>query len=323
MTSRLIPVCLLAISLLALAHMTGGRAEPIQQPALHNGEFTAKLNSLRLWYKVSGQGPVCLMPAPGWGPSSDLYFRTLKSLEKTFTIVYLDTRGTGRSERAKSAMEYTWDHLVADLEALRAHLKQDKVWMMGHSEGGMQIMHYACKHPERVSGLILLATKAAISPADQLAFVARVMRRKDEPWFPEAVKTYQAGPPKSDQEMAAWMKKLLPAYWADPTRIEKHQEHFAATSMSVDAMRGTEASRKDPFDLTGELRKVMAPALIVAGDKDIICPPAAARQIHLSLPNSKLLVIEDCGHFMWLEQADEFNSQVPQFLRALGLRQQQ
>jgi len=92
--------------------------------------------------------------------------------------------------------------------------------------------------------------------------------------------------------------------------------------MSVDAMRGTEASRNDPFDLTGELRKVVAPALIVAGDKDIICPPAAARQIHLSLPNSKLLLIEDSGHFMWLEQAKEFNSEVLQFLQALGLRQE-
>ena len=51
-------------------------------------------------------------------------------------------------------------------------------------------------------------------------------------------------------------------------------------------------------------------------------PPAAARQIHLSLPNSKLLLIEDCGHFMWLEQAEEFNAQVPQFLEALGLRPQ-
>jgi len=83
--------------------------------------------------------------------------------------------------------------------------------MMGHSEGGMQIMHYACKYPDRVSALVLLATKAAISPADQMAFVARVMRRKDEPWFPDAVKAFQSGPPKTDQEMVAWLKKLLPA----------------------------------------------------------------------------------------------------------------
>jgi pimeloyl-ACP methyl ester carboxylesterase len=192
--------------------------------------------------------------------------------------------------------------------------------MMGHSAGGMQIMHYACKYPDRVSGLILLATMAANGPADRQATLARVMRRKDEPWFPEAMKAYQAEPPKSDEEMAAWLKKQMPFYWADPARIEKHQEHFAATSMSVDALRGADASKWFPFDLIGELKNVTAPALIVAGDRDFICPPAAARQMHLSLPNSKLLLIEDCGHFPWLEQAEEFNSQVPRFLQALGLR---
>jgi proline iminopeptidase len=121
--------------------------------------------------------------------------------------------------------------------------------------------------------------------------------------------------------MAAGMSKLLPAYWADPARIEKYKEHFAATSMSVDAFRGQRESKRMPFDLTGELKKVTAPALIVAGDKDAFCPPAAARRMHLGLPNSKLLVVEDCGHFMWMEQAEVFNAQVPQFLKALGVGQ--
>lgn len=239
-------------------------------------------------------------------------------------MVYVDTRGTGRSDRAKTATEYTWDHLVADLEALRSHLKQDKVWLMGHSEGGMQILHYACRHPDKASGLVLLATMAAVRPADEMALMSRIMRRKDEPWFAEATKVYMSGwPPKTDAEMAAGMQKLLPAYWANPARIEKHQEHFAATTMSVQATLGSRESKRMPFDLTAELKKVTAPALIVAGDKDIFCPPAAARELHLGLPASKLLLIEDSGHFMWLEQPDEFNAQVALFLKALGLAPRQ
>jgi proline iminopeptidase len=296
------------------------RVQSDEPSALKNGESTAELNGLKLWFKVSGQGPVCLMPTPGWGPSSDLYFRSLKSLEKHFTIVYLDSRGTGRSARAKAATEYKWDNYVADLDALRVHLKQDKVWMMGHSEGGMQILHYACKHPDRISGLVILASTAAVSPADGLAIFGRLTKRKDESWFAEAMKLQQAGLPKTDAEMAAGMAKLLPAYWADPMRIEKHKEHFAATTMSAEAMRGQQASKRMQFDLTGELKNVTAPALVVAGDKDAFCPPAAARQMHLGLPNSKLLIFEDCGHFMWMEKAEAFDAQVPQFLKALGLK---
>jgi proline iminopeptidase len=297
-----------------------GRAQSDEPSAIKNGEYTAELNGLKLWYKVSGQGPLCLMPTPGWGPSSDLYFRSLKSLEKHFTVVYLDSRGTGRSARAKAATEYSWDNYNADLDALRVHLKQDKVWMMGHSEGGMQILHYACQHPDRISGLVILASTAAVSPADDLAILSRIMKRKDEPWFAEAMKLQQAGPPKTDAEMAAGMEKLLPAYWANPKRIEKFKEHFAATTMSAEAMRGQQASKRMQFDLTGELKNVIAPALIVAGDKDVFCPPAAARQMHLGLPNSKLLIFEDCGHFMWMEKAEAFDAQVPQFLKALGLK---
>src|SRR5262245_55475796 len=78
------------------------RSEPPQGPCVENGEFTAELNGLQLWYKVSGAGPVCLMPTPPWGASSVMCFRTLKPLEENFTVVYLDSRGTGRSQRAGS-----------------------------------------------------------------------------------------------------------------------------------------------------------------------------------------------------------------------------
>ena len=70
--------------------------------ALDSGEFTAELNGLHLWYKVSGAGPVCVMPNPAWGPSSDVYFMTMHELEKSMTMVYLDCRGTGRSSRCSS-----------------------------------------------------------------------------------------------------------------------------------------------------------------------------------------------------------------------------
>src|ERR1035441_2713030 len=69
---------------------------------LQNGEFTAQINGIKMWYKVSGTGPVCLMPSPAWGLSSDLYIKTLKPMEKIFTMVYHDSRACGRSDPAPS-----------------------------------------------------------------------------------------------------------------------------------------------------------------------------------------------------------------------------
>jgi proline iminopeptidase len=284
---------------------------------LKAGEFTVELNGLNLWYKVSGTGPVCLMPTPSWGCSSDLYFRTLGSMEKLFTVVYLDTRGTGRSGQAKSATEYTWDHLVADLDALRAHLKQDRAWLMGHSDGGVQVLHYACQHPQRVSGLVLLDTIAVDDAKRAADMAARRARRKGQPRYEAAAKV--RGLPKTDEEFDKMLTATGPFYWSDPKKAERFKDDFDATKSSVDALEGSVKSKRSGFDLRERLKKVTAPALVVVGDDDFVCSPESATLLHLSLPNSKYLLIEKSGHFPWLEQPRVFETRVPQFLAALGL----
>jgi proline iminopeptidase len=312
----------------ALKNEAAQEAARPQAPSLAPGEFTAELNGLKLWFKVSGTGPVCLMPTAAWGPSSDMCFRTLRPLEKTFTVVYLDTRGTGRSQRAATTKEYTWEHLVADLDALRAHLGQEKVWLMGHSEGGMYVLHYACTHPQRVNGLILLDTAAVWDEQADKDIMSRMQRRRDQPWFAEAMKAIQQGvfsergffsgeTVKSDEDLIAQVKASTPLYWSDPANIAPHAADFEAGSMSATAFRGSIDSHRLPFDLREPLQRVTAPALIVVGDDDFICSPFAAKRLHLCLPNSKLLVIEKAGHFPWLEQPEAFFSDVPAFLEAL------
>jgi proline iminopeptidase len=284
---------------------------------LKSGEFTADINGLKLWYKVSGVGPVCLMPNPAWGPSSDLYFRTLKPLEKHFTLVYLDSRGTGRSERAKSGKEYTWEHLVADLDDVRRHLKQERIWLMGHSLGGVQILHYVCQHTDRVKGLVLLNTRAEMNNKDK-DIMSRVELRKNEAWFGEAVMAMRITP-KTDEQFAEAARKSLPLFWSDPKKIANFEKDFAATTLSAAAKLGQMESKRIPFDLTEKLKKVKSPALIVVGDDDYWCSPVAARRLHLCLSNSKLLHIEKSGHFPWMEQPEDFFDQVPKFLESLGV----
>jgi hypothetical protein len=56
------------------------------------------------------------------------------------------------------------------------------------------------------------------------------------------------------------------------------------------------------------------PALIVVGDQDFVCSPQTARELHLALPRSKLLLLERTGHFPWLEQPVAFQTQTDRFL---------
>lgn len=317
MPIRLIVLGGLVLQLLSCAVRTVAAQDGSARP-LESGEHTFERDGMRLWYRASGTGPVCLMPTPAWGPPSDPYFRTLGSMEKLFTIVYLDSRGTGRSGRAKTPGEYTWEHLVGDLEALRAHLAQEEVWLMGHSEGGVQVLQYAMRYPERVSGLVLLSSLAAQDEAWLADMEARRIRRRAEPWYEEASKAL-AAEPTTDEEMAAMLRASLPFYWSDPSKIEPYADDFAAGMPSAAAAAGSYASRRYPYDLRPRLGSVVAPTLIVVGDDDFVCSPEVATSMHLALQNSKLLLIEQCGHFPWMEQPAVFEKRVPEFLRALGL----
>jgi proline iminopeptidase len=307
---------ILIISLVMMAPDVSSAQDPKPAP-LTPGEFTFDSNGLKLWYKVSGAGPVCVMPSPGWGASSDLYFRTMQPLEKLFTVVYLDSRGTGRSQKPAAATDYTWDLLIADVEALRVHLKQEKLWLMGHSEGGMTVLQYAAKNPDRVQGLILISTSAVVDKFQDTDTQTRLQRRQNQSGFAEAVQAMQRVS-NTDAEFKQQVQTFLPLYWAEPSRIAQQRANFDAQTYSAAAGKGLTASKRFPFDLTRALRSVKAPALIVVGTDDAFTSPTAAKRLHLNLPNSKLLLLESCGHYPWLEQSTIFFAEVPVFLDRLG-----
>jgi len=315
-----------------------------QEDPLKPGEHTAQINGVKQWYKVSGAGPVCLMPSPAWGMTSDMYIKTFKPMEKVFTIVYLDSRACGRSDPAPSLTQYTWADLDADLDGLRAHLGQEQVWVMGHSEGAMEAIHYACKHPKRISGAVLLSVGGISGKnlgRDEDAIIAS---HEGDPRFAEALKVTKEWDdlPKTGPEMAKLLKAQLPLYWYDPAKIAKYADAFGGGSSGgsggssggsgnanggaggagkVVAREGKKASHRDGLsDITpAEYKNLTAPVLIVSGDSDFVCPLDGATRLHLALHNSKLLVIEQCGHFTWMEQPEVFNTRVPEFLAALGL----
>lgn len=283
------------------------------------GEHTFEANGLKLWYKVSGKGPLCIMPTPAWGPSSDLYFLSLQTMEKKFTMVYLDSRGTGRSEAPATTKENTWELLSSDIDALRHHLGQDQIWLMGHSEGGIEVLHYTCAHPERVVGMILLNTAAIWEVEHKVDVFNRMMMRENEPWFDDAFNAL-ANARSSDEQFQKDMMVAMPLYWSDPKKAEPFADVFAATTFRAAASEGQGDSGRYPFDLRDELGKLSTPALIVVGDDDYICSPIAASRLHLALKNSKLLLIEDSGHFPWMEQKETFDKYAIEYLDSVMLQ---
>src|SRR5262249_52325179 len=119
------------------------------------GQFKTR-DGLSLWYKVSGRGPALLVPTPGWGASADMYMKSLIPLEKKFSLIYLDTRGAGRSDAPAKPSGYKFSFFLDDLETLRTHLSLDHWLIFAHSDATLQGLGYAIKHPKACRGLFIV-----------------------------------------------------------------------------------------------------------------------------------------------------------------------
>jgi proline iminopeptidase len=240
-------------------------------------------------------------------------------------MVYLETRGTGRSERPETTKEYTLGHFTDDLEALRKHLKQDQIWLMGHSCGGLQIMGYALKYPKRVKGLIVLSSFPGYDDEYSLDFQAQVARRAKEPWFPDANQALSIlfhTPQTKDEEMRSLFLRTLPFFFHNQEILKRNAPAFEGAAFSANAHRGCVDSGFFSLTLSPQLHKIKAPVLIVVGSDDFVCSSVQAQRLHLGIPCSKLLLIEDAGHFIWVEQAETFFSGIRKFLPELGYKAQ-
>ncbi|MFD2785575.1 alpha/beta fold hydrolase [Hymenobacter rubripertinctus] len=124
---------------------------------LTNGPVTFQTSdSVRLYVRVAGKGPACLLVHGGPGAGSQaVEVLAGPRLETDLQMVYLDQRGSGRSA-SDLHKNYSLERQVQDMEELRQQLHLEKWTLMSHSFGGILATAYAQKYPGHVQALILV-----------------------------------------------------------------------------------------------------------------------------------------------------------------------
>ena len=167
-------------------HREGARGEAVAEPraaGLANGSFTADLNGFRIHYEVHGQGPVLMALTNSWGLSLEALRAMYRPLEEKLTLVYFDPRGMGGSGPVREESDRGLAAVRADFQALRAHLKLEKVNAIGWSNGAINLIWLAHEHPETLSSAIFVHGMASLGPEDMKAMQAQ---------HPELMKKYGA-----------------------------------------------------------------------------------------------------------------------------------
>lgn len=272
------------------------------------GEYVYTIGGLRQWFKVAGQGPACILPTPGWGPSSYLYTQSMGELEKSFTVVYFDTRGSGQSQPPRDIADMSRAKIVADLEALRMRLGQDKVWMLGHSTGSALVLQYALDYPQHLSGMIIVGATITNDKKAHDAAQKQSQRVLKEPWFPTAMRAMKADVLRMRVagDLKSSVMAELPIYFHDQEKLRDVREIFDATDYSLPAAIGMISANPTPPMLEPRLGEIKTPTLIIAGASDIDASPYQAGVLHDGIKGSKLVVIPEAGHFPWMEQPEKF-----------------
>jgi len=287
-------------------------------------------NGVLIYYKILGRGAPLMIVHGGPGASHDYLLPYLLPLARRHRLIFIDERGSGRSERLENAALYTVENMVEDVEAVRKALGLGKVSLLGHSYGGVLAQAYAFKYQQNLTHLILggtfystaemnkvLAHEKQAMPPDEFKKLDDLEKAglfdKGKPW--------EKGRYPDDYAKLAWGDGYFPFLYQhhpDPN----YDPVSGNTSTSWDLYREMWGSHGE-FIIDGNLKSVeyadklpgiKVPTLVICGDHDE-SDPSLSRFMHEKIAGSKLVVLPQSGHMAFVDQPNLYINAVNDFLQ--------
>ena len=272
------------------------------------------INGTELYYKIIGQGEPILIIHGGPGLNHKYLLHHLQPLAKKYQLIFYDQRACGKSSLDVNPDSITIDSFIQDIDDLRKVFGIDRLNLMAHSWGGLLAMKYAIKYPEFTNSLILLnsvgASSAINAKANQL-LLAR-FTPEDSLQRQEIIQTEEFQR-RETTAIESLMKITFKHQFYNPALIDSLKlslnKDYAKTAQLLQYLGKDITS----YDFHAELNKIEASTLMIYGDHD---PSGdfAGQSIQAAITNSKLLIINECGHFPFIEKQDEFNEIVMPFI---------
>jgi len=259
--------------------------------AIQPGRFEHDGESI--YFEMSGSGDAVVF-SHGLGGNHASWFQQVGPFSERFRVITWDQRGFGNSTRRTSAVGP--EPAAADLEALLDHLQIDRAHIVGQSMGGWTSMAFTLAHRDRVRSLVLTDTLAGVFDEDiqtaTMEAFPRALTRPEglEAWHPAL------GPRTCAERPDLAMLYLAITSFGDKPNDGEMLAMLANTRLDLDEVKG-----------------VGVPTLAVAGEDDLLCPPAAVERVGAHLGGTFHL-IEGAGHSPYFETPEVWNRLVLEWL---------
>lgn len=262
--------------------------------------------ALKTWVQGTGYPILCLHGHPGTGQSMEVF---TNHLAQRYRVLAPDLRGYGRSQTQQDfAMT---DHLL-DLDQLLAQHQIERCLILGWSLGGILAIEMALRSPERVSGLILLATSA-------------------RPWGNHPTVTWQDNVLTG---IAALVNRVAPGWQGNIDTFGKRslfryliQQHTPATyqyiaqaampaylQTSPQATRALYQAIHQGYNRLPDLAQITSPCLVLAGECDRHITAASSQEMLKYLPNAKWQCYAQTAHLFPWEIPDQVLADIDRWL---------
>lgn len=246
-------------------------------------------------YDVQGEGPDLLLIS-GLGFGRWGWFKQVPELSRHFRTISFDVR-----------KDLDPRHGVADLageaSALLDHLGVEKVHVLGTSLGGFVAQELALERPELVERLVLVCTSYGAREPERMSL--RTMGRMLG-WGSFGVEdatrrgletatsfSYRHTHPEEFEDLIRWRMATSPSF----------------SGYYEQALAGAR------FDSYRDVGHIAASTLVIHGADDLYVPVGNAAALAGAIPDSRLVVLRDAGHLVFIERAWEVNHEVTNFLK--------
>lgn len=262
-------------------------------------------DGVKLYYEETGSGtPVIFVhefagDQRSWEPQ-------VRHFGRRYRAIAYSARGYPPSDVPEAISFYSQNRAADDIAAVLDHLGIDCAHVVGLSMGGFATLHFGFRHPARALSLTVAGCGYGAEPSQREQFRAEA----------ETIAAFL-----KSQGMAAFADK----YVYGPTRVQlenKDPRGFAefkrllaghSATGSANTMLGCQRERPSLYDLVDQMKALTVPTLVLMGDEDWPCltPGILMKQ---NIPSAALAVMPNCGHGINMEEPDEFNSIVSDFL---------
>jgi pimeloyl-ACP methyl ester carboxylesterase len=261
-------------------------------------------DGVKLFYQETGSGRPILFIHEFSGDYRAWELQ-VRYFSRRYRCITFNARGYPPSDVPDGVDKYSQRLAVDDVVNVLDHFKIEKAHIVGLSMGGFAALHFGIHYPDRAISVVVGAAGMGAEPEKGIQFkkeVEMVAKRFESEGAVKFAPIYGSGPGREQLEA-----KDPRGFQEFIAQLSEHSSKGAALTL-----RGVQAQRPSPFDLTPQLEKMTVPTLIIHGDEDRSCLGTGAF-LKRTIPSAGLMVFPKTGHTINLEEPALFNFALQDF----------